>query len=284
MALTITPQEDFGKIDTPTKETLERQARSLQFAGISAANLAAGILTIFSGDDSDTSGSSLTLGSDTGQLWIDPHGNLWIREASGDVKLYRHDMGWDSHRNWIQIDVGYGAVDPRPGAPVTINGTQGTTEAYLRSVNETTQTNSLIMDVEQVSLLDNQNQVQVGVLQETGSSGYRSYNGRGGVSFFGPDFSQSAVASYDRDIKNNFRLLTNSGFPGVIVYEPKFMSNDFDANLSRYIGIACSPNASTSAVSDANFDTNGFRNFVAIQGYNFGLPLMGEQTQGGVNP
>lgn len=281
----ITPTYDFGHLATPTRDTLIEQALSLTVSALGFSDLAANVLTILAGADSGVSGEALVLGDPTAQMWVNASGDVWVMEAAGPVRLYRHQLGWESRRFWVEEDSGWGGDSPaQPGVGLQ-TGPNGESEAFERAQGDTTSTSSRVkIEIIEQSLNDNQQGRNHGLLSETGDSGYRLWNGRGGHVFYHVDLLSSATFNYDRDIKNNFRMVTANGTPGPVTWQSYYLSAAFTANITRFQGYVTTPMSGTSTATDGSFGTLGFRNKVLLHGWNFGIPKFGNLESGGANP
>lgn len=281
----ITPTFDFGRNQVPDNASLIEQALSLTISALGFSDFDANVLTVLTGEDSGVTGEALVTGDATGLMWIDAAGNVWVMEAAGPVRLYRHEFGWESRRYWVQEGSGWGGSSPaEPGVGLR-TGTAGESEAFERAQQATTSTDGRVkIEIVEQTLNDNQNGRYHGLMSETGDSGYRRWCGRGGHVFKMVDETSNATWSYDRDIKNNFRMLTANGFPGPITWQHFYYSANFTANITRFQGWAMAPMSGTSTSTDGSFETLGFRNRVRLYGWNFGVPHFGNLESGGANP
>ncbi len=290
----ITPTFDFGKDEIPTMATLTQQALSLQVSNLTASDFVVGTLGIFSGADSTVTGSSLVLGSPLGSLWVDATGNLWVKEAAGDVRIYRFHTGWESRRIWSEPDSpGFGSIDPPPGGAgvqmQAFSGDGDLTEDFNRTEGATTHSDGPGR-LEHARFNMRNNGVGGhchGLNSETGVSGFQLYCGRGGHPFYNVDVTSAAGWSYDIDLKDDFRLVASFGIPvgGNLWQHYDFGGEDFLNTLStRFLGYVSTPMSGSSASTDGTFETNGFRERVQLFGYHFGIPKLGNFETAGINP
>lgn len=287
MPADLIPTFDFGVHSVPTKATLEQQALSLRIFNLDLGDLASGLLPVIFGFDSQVSGFSLNFGDPTGLMWADQYGNLWIMDNAGPVKVYRYNFGWDSRRYWIQPTAAWAGPTPLlTGFPLSTRSV-GESEAFDRFQGATTQTDDrIIVEAAELSMTRGQTGHYHGLLAETCASGYNTWNGRGGHAFRSVDVTSGLTRSYDRDVKNNVRLVGAFGTPNPVVWEHVYFSADFDivSGKQRFQGYVTTPNDFTSATTDGNFAANGFINRVEMEGWNFGIWMAGYTESGGVNP
>lgn len=274
----ITIGLEFGVNETPTKAKFEAQAKSINVTGLDVSNFQSGVVLIKSDPDSGSSGA-LEASDLPGQLWIDIRGDVWVQDQAGPVKLYRYDMGWESRRYFIQPRSGSGLDEtPFRAITATLNSRH---EDFGRGIGDTDST-GVILEMNETAMGTTQNGRYNGVVQDTGSSGFVRWSGRGGTVLHEID-QNTSTWSYDRDFKNNVRLWTLAG-AGPISYLKQYNSVDFPANQDKYNGYGMAPTAGTSAVSDGNFATNGYLNKVQCYAWNYGLYMRGERTRGPLNP
>jgi len=194
-------------------------------------------------------------------------------------------MGWESTRYWVEEDGGYASSEPPPIGVGLFMQAQGTIEDHGRQQQASeTVADGLVMEVIEQSINDNANGRYSGLLSETAVSGYRRWCGRGGHVFRHLDAGLTTTRSYDRDMKNNVRLVGAHGSPNPTTWSTTYINVDAVANNTRFNGYVHTPSLHSSSVSDNNFNSNGFYVRAEMFGYNFGVPQFFRRTAGSSNP
>lgn len=258
----VMPSFDFDVNDTPTRETLIEQAKSLQISDLDLGDIGVDIVPIVVGDDSSATGALVQNVIATGAVWIDPTGTMWVMEQSGPVKLWNYEGGCETRRYFISP--GSGLPNPMlPGYSVA-QDVGGPNEDWVRAFDGSPTTNVLALwQGDDESFDDNDAGRINGILTETCNSGHRRANLRG-LTFIRDTVFDSTTFVLVSSLRRNHRLFrhkTTSSY-----FKQSFHNTTLDD--TRWQGIAAFPGPEASVVSDAAGNHSIRVQFLA---YNFGV-------------
>ena len=276
MPLEIVPGYDFGLAELPTQEKFFLQARGVSITGLESINLADGISGILTGDESSSTNS---IGSDDiGVIWVDQANDVWLRTATGPVRMVKSMCGWESNRYYNRDNPGFGqasrgypltTLNPEFGRALSDDFDRGPGVSEIGSPTD-------VVNIQHQDLTMNQGFANWydGIFQETTVSGFMRWVGRGGTTFQNINASTHPSEVWI----NRYRTyVTTSGSPTTKTWEPQ---RNVTSGLGKVCGLLLGPTSESSSVSTASFGTQGHFIRKFQMGYFFGTVQMTALTVG----
>jgi len=274
MTIEITPGLDFGVKDVPTHESLIEQAKSIRITNIPIDQLDSDVAVILTGPDSGVSGAILE-STEVGTIWTSPDGEIFVQESSGAVKITRRGGGWDSRRYYAHENSGVAARPHALGAAVQVRPlTQKAQHEHFFRSNPSSlsgATNWVSVTHQRPDQDTGNDGILHGLLQETCTSGYRTWNGRG-VSHL----QHYGSGIYDITIRQTYPFGRGDG--GNVQW--LFMGSNQSLTSPRVQCLLLGMTSDSSLTTDGNFGMWGAFMRNGYTAWNPGPPMMFNRNPG----
>ena len=274
--MSIIPGYDFTANEVPLRENFLTAARGLTIDGVSESDLASDVVAVLAGGTDHPLLDGTTIVS---SIWVSAAGDIYVREQAGPVKMVRANGGWESTRYYLEPHVTWGIAqvgDPmwsysggKFGRPIF--------EDFDRSMTgHTAATDTVMVRYEELSQNGAEVNIYQGIVQDTGTTGFRPWSGRGATIMHS---TSDTAGTYERYCTINMAMLRSNGAPGSVNtwrIERASLAGGFNSakQQAQWLGYS----TTTSSYSDSNYTTRGHACKASYLGWNFGVLQMAKKA------